>query len=100
MKTQIDRANLSTVSAEMMYYGFSFGKRKGFVTREKYGKGRFVLVAKDGATNGNQWTAGDNRLNSLRGALEFILDTTVVEVAVYEFDNSGELFQWLSAENS
>lgn len=63
---------------------------KGFVTREKYDSGNFVIRCGMALTNGNGWNCYDCcSLNQLIQSLLYH------GFSVFEFNDDKELFKWL-----
>lgn len=70
---------------------------KGFIARERYERGNFVIRCIDGLTNGNQWSKlNDNGFETLEDVIEWLLKGIPFEV--YEFDTAQELMRWLAED--
>ena len=87
-------AVLSTAVSLGKYYGVQMdASQRGFVTRERYGKGNFVLRSMVAVTSGNGWNYENSSLPALIAVL--LAD----ENSVFEFDNAKELLVWLSKDS-
>jgi hypothetical protein len=75
------------------FYGFLCDGYKGFITREKYNDGNFIILSITKLTEGNRWPLyKSNTLFSL------INDFSEEYHKVYEFETVKELFNWLAID--
>jgi hypothetical protein len=79
------------------YYGITPLDRyaKGFITRELFDAGNFIVVVAKHMTNGNTWEIiGKSR------TLAECINKARKGFTVYEFDTPVELFKWLVDEKA
>jgi len=91
-KSEIVPVSISKVNVHK-FYGVqmtSLENGRGFITREQYSKGNYVVRTAEGVSIGKGWThlAGKSSLH------EFISEL-MNNRTVYEFDTFSELAAWL-----
>jgi hypothetical protein len=87
--------SVHTVSPEK-YYGVDYGvvtylKSKGFISRENYRSGEYLILCPEEITKGNGFDSHRN-FADLSKLIEKINES---KFEVYEFDTWEELFAWL-----
>ncbi len=90
-----------TVVNNNRYYGFSLsksGNMRGYITREVYGKGKYVCRCLSCLTQGNGWETWDD--DTLHGVINRLIAFATNEYTVYEFDTYRDLMKWLLEEKA
>jgi hypothetical protein len=88
----IQETSLESVHWEK-YYGVETNLKigKGFITREKYMEGDYIVLSRHLITASNGWSY------LYSPSLKALINTCIIErFSVYEFDTPQELFKWLS----
>ena len=92
-KKPVDVVAVEDISSEK-YYGIEESEGyKGFIAAKNY-LGKPLVLAADSVTQGNGWSALDNKTT-----LKSCIITAINEgCQVYEFNTNKELFAWLAQD--
>jgi hypothetical protein len=84
------------IDLDEVYIGFqeSESKEKGFITRQWYSNGSFVLMSCKSVTNGNSF-GDEEEYDMFYDAVKFLVEKNFI---VYKFDTHQELFTWLGSD--
>ena len=83
--------HFNAVTDRLFFGVLHCNKHKGFIIREEYNAGRYIVSCRDSYQNGNRWTGF--RSTILRDLLRELHQG---DFELYAFKTETELFKWLS----